>query len=220
MRAVPSRPFSPPHLAAVLALLAAAALPATAQHGRLFPPDQLGMLEGPDRAAWQRPEQIMDALQIAEGSSVADLGAGAGWFTIRLANRVGPNGRVYAEDVQPEMIEAIKRRVEKAALKHVHAILGTESDPRLPAPVDAVLIVDSFHEMRQPVVMLRNVAAALKPGGRIGIVEFTKKGLGPGPPLEERVDPSRVIRDADAAGLRLLAETLLPYQYMLVFVRK
>jgi ubiquinone/menaquinone biosynthesis C-methylase UbiE len=163
----------------------------------------------------------MDALQIAEGSCVADLGAGAGWFTVRLANRVGPNGRVYAQDVQPEMIEAIKRRVEKAALKHVVPILGTQSNPRLPEPVDAVLAVDSFHEMRQPVVMLRNVAAAMKPSGRLGIVEFTKKGLGPGPPMEERVDPERVIRDADAAGLRLLStETIPPYQYMLVFVRK
>jgi ubiquinone/menaquinone biosynthesis C-methylase UbiE len=163
----------------------------------------------------------MDALLIAEGSTVVDLGAGGGWFTIRLADRVGPNGKVYAEDVQIEMIEAIRRRVERAQLKHVEPILGTESDPRLPAPVDAVLIVDSFHEMRQPVVMLRNVAAALKPHGRVGIVEFTKKGLGPGPPMEERVDPERVIRDADAAGLRLLStETFLRYQYMLVFTRK
>ena len=100
-------------------------------------------------------------------------------------------------------------------------ILGTDSDPRLPAPVDAVLIVDSFHEMRQPVGMLRHVANALKPNGRVGIIEFTKKGFGPGPPMEERVDPERVIRDAEAAGLRLLSmETFLRYQYMLVFTRK
>jgi hypothetical protein len=119
------------------------------------------------------------------------------------------------------MIEAIKRRVEKAALKHVVPILGTQSDPRVHGPVDAVLIVDSFHEMRQPVVMLRKIAAAMKPNGRLGIVEFTKKGLGPGPPMEERVEPERVIRDAEAAGLRLLStETIPPYQYMLVFARK
>jgi ubiquinone/menaquinone biosynthesis C-methylase UbiE len=163
----------------------------------------------------------MDALLIADESTVADLGAGGGWFTIRLANRVGPNGKVYAEDVQKEMIEAIRRRVERARLKNVVPILGTESDPRLPGSVDAVLIVDSFHEMREPVVMLRNVAAALKPTGRLGIVEFTKKGLGPGPPMEERVDPERVIRDAQAAGLKLLStETFLRYQYMLVFARQ
>jgi ubiquinone/menaquinone biosynthesis C-methylase UbiE len=201
--------------------IVAAWLPLTAQHKGLFPPEQLALLEGPDRAAWQRPEEVMDALLVAEGSRVVDLGAGGGWFTIRLANRVGPNGRVYAEDAQPEMIEAIRRRVERAQLKNVVSILGTESDPRLPAAVDAVLIVDSFHEMRQPVGMLRHVANALKPNGRLGIVEFTKKGFGPGPAMEERVDPERVIRDAEAAGLRLLSmETFLRYQYMLVFTRK
>ena len=73
------------------------------------------MLEGPDRDAWQRPEKIMDELRIAEGSVVADLGAGGGWFTVRLAHRVGPNGVVYAEDIQPQMIEAIKRRVARDA---------------------------------------------------------------------------------------------------------
>ena len=191
------------------------------EHHGLFPPEHLGKLEGPDRAAWQRPEQVMDALLIAEGSTVADLGAGGGWFTIRLANRVGPNGKVYAEDVQPQMIEAIRRRVERAQLKNVVPILGTESNPKIPGLVDAVLIVDSFYEMRQPVVMLRHVADALKPTGRLGIVEFTKKGLGPGPPMEERVDPDRVIRDAEAAGLKLLStETFLRYEYMLVFARK
>jgi ubiquinone/menaquinone biosynthesis C-methylase UbiE len=179
------------------------------------------MLEGPDRAAWQRPDQVMDALRIAEGSAVADLGAGGGWFTIRLASRVGPNGVVYAEDVQREMIESIRRRVERAQLRNVVPILGSSHDPRLPAPVDAVLIVDAYHEMKQPVVMLQNVARALKPNGRVGIVEFKKDGWGPGPPMNERVDPERVIRDAEAAGLRLISrENFLRYQYMLVFGRK
>src|SRR5262245_57574695 len=79
-------------------------------HGKLFPPENLGILEGPDREVWQKPEQVMDALNIADGSIVADLGAASGWFTIRLARRVMPNGRVYAEDIQPQMIEVIKRR--------------------------------------------------------------------------------------------------------------
>ena len=86
------------------------------QHGKLFPPENLPELEGPDRDVWQRPDQIMDALNIAEGSVVADLGAASGWFTIRLARRVGPNGRVYAEDIQPQMIEVIKRRVPRENL--------------------------------------------------------------------------------------------------------
>ena len=89
------------------------------QHGKLFPPENLAQLEGPDRDVWQRPDQIMDALNIAEGSVVADLGAASGWFTIRLARRVGPNGKVYAEDIQPQMIEVIKRRLPRENLDNV-----------------------------------------------------------------------------------------------------
>jgi predicted methyltransferase len=195
--------------------------PRAPQHSRLYPPEELGKLEGPDRDAWQRPDEIMDALLIAEGSRVADIGAGGGWFTIRLADRVGPNGVVYAEDIQPQMLEAIKRRVARAQLDQVKTIPGTPSDPRLPGLVDAALIVDAYHEMEQPRVLLRNIAAKLKPGGLIGIVEFKKDGWGPGPPMDERVDPERVISDAEAAGLRLVPkETYLRYQYLLVFGKK
>lgn len=205
----------------VLVLAAAAGPSASPQHSRLFPPEQLGTLEGPDRAAWQRPDQIMDALLIAEGSAVADIGAGGGWFTIRLAGRVGPNGIVYAEDIQPRTIEALKRRVTRAQLTNVRPILGTALDPRLPGAVDAVLIVDAYHEMEQPRAMLRKLAAALKPSGRLGIVESKKDGWGPGPPMEERVDPERVITDAQAAGLRVVSRPgFLRYQYMLVFSRR
>jgi SAM-dependent methyltransferase len=161
----------------------------------------------------------MDVLLIGEESVVADLGAGGGWFTIRLARRA-VNGRVYAEDIQREMIEAINRRVEREGLKNVRPILGGASDPALPEPVDAVLIVDAYHEMDDPVVLLRNVAKSLKPDGRLGIVDFTKDGGGPGPPMEERVDPERVIRDARSAGLRLHSRPdFLRYQYLLIFVR-
>lgn len=205
--------------ALALALLTAPAEAQQRQHGRLFPPQDLGLLEGPDRDAWQRPEQIMDHLGIAEGSVVADLGAGGGWFTIRLARRVGPNGRVYAQDIQPEMIGAIKRRVDREGLKNVDTVLGTTADPQLPAPVDVVLIVDTYHEMDDPQTLLRKVRASLKPGGRVGIVEFTKNGHGPGPAMEERADPERVIRDAQAAGLRLESRgNFLRYQYLLEFV--
>jgi ubiquinone/menaquinone biosynthesis C-methylase UbiE len=198
------------------ALLAAASVPA--QHTRLFRPEDLGELEGPDRVEWQNPEKIMDALGVGEGVVVADLGAGSGWFTIRLAGRVGPNGTVYAEDIQRQMIDSITRRVERLGLKNVKTVLGTPSDPRLPAPVDAVLIVDSYHEMEQPVALLKNVAGKLKPEGRVGIVNYKKEGGGPGPDIEDRVDPDRVIADARAAGLVLRSrETFLKYHYMLVF---
>jgi ubiquinone/menaquinone biosynthesis C-methylase UbiE len=205
----------------LLAALMTVPVGAAAQHSRLFPPEQLGSLEGPDRDAWQRPDQIMDKLLIAEGSVVADLGAGGGWFTIRLANRVGPNGIVFAQDVQSPMIEAITRRITRAQLRNVKTVLGTQSDPRLPQPIDAALIVDTYHELEQPVLMLRGVAQVLKSGGRIGIIEFKKDGWGPGPPMDERMDPEPIIRDAEAAGLRLLSrETFLRYQYMLVFTRQ
>ena len=208
--------------ALLLVLLAALTLPVSAQHGRLFPPHELGLLEGPDRDAYQQPERVMDALGIGEGSHVADVGAGGGWFTIRLSRRVGPNGRVYAEDVQPQMIEAIERRVKRADLRNVKTVRGTALDPKLPrAALDAVMIVDAYHEMAQPIVLLRNVGLALKPDGRLGIIEHTKDGLGPGPPLEERVDPERVFRDAEQAGLRLIShERFLRYQYMLVFGKR
>jgi ubiquinone/menaquinone biosynthesis C-methylase UbiE len=214
------------HLQSLLAtlvgvmLLAAAAHGQRPQHGKLFPPENLQQLEIPDRDVWQRPDHIMDALGIAEGSVVADLGAGSGWFTIRLARRVRPTGKVYAEDIQPQMIEVIKRRVARENLQRtVEFKLGTAEDLRLPEnALDAALIVDAYHEMDQPVQLLRSAARALKQDGRIGIVEFTKSGGGPGPPMEERVDPDRVIREAKAAGLRLIAQpNILRYQYMLVF---
>jgi ubiquinone/menaquinone biosynthesis C-methylase UbiE len=207
-----------PMFAIVVLTLALAAAAPLAQHTRLFKPEDLSELEGPDRDEWQRHDKIMDVLGIGEASVVADLGAGSGWFTIKLAGRVGPNGMVYAEDVQRQMIQAIKIRVDRLGLKNVTTVLGTSTDPRLPVPIDAVLIVDAYHEMEQPVMLLRNLATSLKPQGRIGIVDFTKDGGGPGPAMEERVDPEAVIRDAQQAGLALRSrETFLKYQYMLVF---
>jgi ubiquinone/menaquinone biosynthesis C-methylase UbiE len=200
-------------------LVTLCAVPTGVQHARLFPPEYLGQLEGPDRDAWQRPDQIMDALQIGENSKVADLGAGGGWFTVRLARRVGPNGRVYAEDIQPQMIESIQRRVAREDLHNVIMVLGTPVDPKLPpGSLDAVLIVDAYHEIERPVALLTNVAKALKRGGAIGIVNFKKDGGGPGPNMDERVDAEKVIADARAAGLELRKrENFLRYQYLLTF---
>jgi ubiquinone/menaquinone biosynthesis C-methylase UbiE len=210
------------HALAAALVLATASVAAQTQHGRLFEPKDLGLLEGPDRDAWQRTDQIMDALRIGEGSVVADLGAGGGWFTVRLARRVGPNGHVFAEDIQKQMLDSISRRVEREGnlSKRVTLKLGTAKDPNLPAGVlDAALIVDAYHEMADPVVLLRNLARSLKPGGRIGIVEFTNEGSGPGPRMDERVDPQQVISAAEAAGLRLTSRERLRYQYLLIFER-
>jgi 2-polyprenyl-3-methyl-5-hydroxy-6-metoxy-1,4-benzoquinol methylase len=188
------------------------------RHGPLFPPENLGLLEGPDRAAWQKPDQIMDALGIADGSTVADIGAGAGWFTIRLARRVGPNGLVYAQDVQREMLEATRRRVTREGLRNVQVRLGSGSDPHLPAALDAVLVVDVYPEVDDRVTFLRNLKNAIKANGRIGIVNYKPGGGGPGPAPDEglRVDSTVVEADARAAGLRVLSRANLPFQYLLV----
>src|SRR4029079_7467269 len=131
---------------------------------------------------------------------------GGGWFTIRLARRVAPNGTVYAEDIQRLMIEAIARRVEREGLTNVKTVLGTGADP-FPGlgagTLDAVLIVDAFHEMAEPVVLLRNVARALKPQGRIGIIDYRESEGGPGPDPDQRVPPSVIIGAAKDAGLAL-----------------
>lgn len=200
----------------------AAQAPQADRHGKLFPPENLGLLEGPDRAAWQKPDQIMDALAIADGSAVADIGAGAGWFTIHLARRVGPNGIVYAQDVQRQMLEAIRRRVAREGLQNVETRLGADSVPNLPVgALDAVLVVDVYPEVEERVTLLRNLALSLKPSGRIGIVNYKPGRGGPGPSPDEgvRVDSASVERDAHAAGLRVLSREVLPYQYLLVLGR-
>ena len=169
---------------------------------------------------WQRPDQIMDAMGVADGSVVADIGAGSGWFTIRLARRVGPQGLVYAEDVQKEMINAISRRVSREGPRQRARRAGTEerSAPAGATSLDAVLMVDAYHEIENRVAVLTNLARALKPQGRIGVVDFRLDGTGPGPSIEERVSPDVVVKDATEAGLRLIRqEPFLPYQYFLIF---
>ena len=188
-------------------------------HGRLFPPEELGALEGPDRDAWQEPERVMDSLGVTSGTIVADIGAGGGWFTMKLANRVGPTGLVYAEDIQREMIESINRRVNRTNLSNVETIIGTSNNPKIPTPVDAVLMVDVYGEVEDPMALLRNVIPQLKKGGRIGIVEHRLDGGGPGPPLQDRVAPETIITTAEAVGLQLLThDESFRYQYLLVFV--
>jgi len=210
-------------LAVTVALVATIAVDAQSlqRHRQLFPPENLGILESPDRAQWQKPDQIMDALNIAEGSKVADIGAGSGWFTIQLAARVGPKGMVYAQDVQPQMLEAIRARVTREGLRNVATRLGSGSNPNLPeGALDAVLVVDTYPEVDLPdrVMFLRNLARALKPAGRLGIVNYKPGRGGPGPD-EGRVDMSSVEADAKAAGLRAVARDNLPYQYLLVLAR-
>jgi SAM-dependent methyltransferase len=191
---------------------------------RLFPPTDLSLLEAPDREQWQKPDLIMDALKIGEGDVVAELGASGGWFTVQLARRVWPNGIVYAEDIQSTMVEVLTQRVQREGLRNVRPVLGTETDPKVPIGLDAVLMVEVFHEARSNgapggiITLLKNVARSLKPQGLVGIVEFLPGDGGPGPSAEERSDPEAVIRVVQQAGLVLKArEPVPPFQYLLVF---
>lgn len=198
--------------------------PAPQERPRLFPPQDLGLIEAPDRAEWQKPDVIMDKLRIADGSTVGELGSGGGWFTIHLARRVGPNGVVHAEDVQRPMVDLTGRRAQRENLPWVNTILGTETDPRLPPKLDVVLIAFGYREMDEPtrpkdvVTLFANAARSLKPEGCFGVVDFLPGNGGPGPEPHERVAPEEVITTAKAAGLNLLArETIPPFVYLLVF---
>jgi ubiquinone/menaquinone biosynthesis C-methylase UbiE len=199
------------------ALPALPAAPAQRSRGRLFPPLNLGILEGADREQWNKPDQIMDALKIAEGSVVADIGAASGWFTVRLSRRVGPKGIVYAEDVQKEMIEVISRRAQRENLNNVRTVLGTTRESRLPHNLDAILMNNVYHEMENPVAILKDAAESLKPQGRIGIADFSPGAGGPGPDPEQRVDADTVIKGAMAAGLQVISqEPVPPFMFMVV----
>src|SRR5215475_5750173 len=152
------------------------------------------------RDAWQHPDRVMDALGIKAGSAVGDVGAGGGYFTFHLARRVGTSGKVYAEDILEEEVKKIRERAESEKLVQVEAILGAKDDPKLPAEkLDAVLIVNAYHEMREYDAMLRALFRALKPGGLLAIIDA------PAPPGEAREKyydrhriPEQFVRD-DAA---------------------
>lgn len=185
----------------------------------LTKPVDLLLLEGPDRAVWQKPDQIMDELHIADGSAVADIGAGSGWFTIRLAQRVGQLGTVYAQDVQAEMLNAITRRVSREGLKNVQIRRGQDNSTNLPLnALDAILVVDVYGEVPAPVQFLLSLTESLKPQGRIGIVNYKPGSGGPGP-ICRRVSDRAVMRDAEQANLRVISTTDLRYQYLVVLGR-
>lgn len=217
--------------ALTLTLLACAAgvlgaqRPPESGRAKLFPAIDLGLLEPPDRDVWQQPDQIMDALGIAEGSVVADIGAGAGWFTVRLGKRVGPAGLVYAQDVQRPVLDAIRRRAEKENLRNVQTRLGMGDNPNLPAnALDAILIVDVYPEIDDRVTFLRRLGRSLKTTGRLAIVNYKPGDGGPGPVARlgegQRVAQPVVEADVVSAGLILQpASQFLPYQYLVIATR-
>ena len=174
--------------------------------------------EDPGRAAWQKPAAVMTALRVRRGQVAADIGAGPGYFTKRLARALGPAGHVFAVDPEPEILDVLRERVRGARLKNVTPVLGRGDDPLLPARgCDLALIVDTYHHVDHGPAFLRRVARALRRGGRLVNIDFAKRDTPVGPPLDHRVAREDFLRDARRAGFALVAEhAFLPYQYFLV----
>jgi SAM-dependent methyltransferase len=161
----------------------------------------LSVFESPGRAERLQINRVMDILGIAPGKSVADIGAGSGWFTVRAAHRVGEDGVVYAVDINPEAIRHIGERAKQEQLPSVKTILSAPDDPRLPpASLNSVLLLKTYHEVAQPVTLLRNLRAALLPGARVGIIDRNGNGEDHG------VNSDVVIREAKQAGYQLLGQ--------------
>jgi len=204
-------------------LLLAAAAAAQVEHQQ-HPPRDAGeymkVLEDPKRDAWQLPHQVIMALEIKPGEVIADLGAGSGYFTRRLAKEVFPSGRVYAVDIQPEMIDLLTRNVEKAGLTNVVPVLGTGDDPKLPKDsLDWILLVDVYHELQQPKAMLARMREALQPSGRVALVEYRLEGTTALHIREaHRMSPKQVLAEWEPAGFRLVKRhEFLPTQHFFVF---
>ena len=161
----------------------------------------LSIFEAPGRDAKLHINDVMNILGVEPGRTVADIGAGSGWFTVRAAKRVTNTGEVYAVDINPEAIDYINNRVHKEQLKNVKTILSKPDNPELPADsINAVLFLKAYHEVANPVVLMRNLRVSLKPGARVGIIERNGNGADHG--IEKQV----VLREAGEAGFRLLEE--------------
>ena len=177
-------------------------------------------LERDDRALEERPDLLLGALGIAPTASVADIGAGTGYFTFRLAARV-PQGRVYAVDIQREMLAIVEARADRDGVHNVEPVLGTESDPNLPdRSVDLSLLVDAYHEFAYPREMLAALFRATRPGGRIVLVEYRAED--PDVPIRElhKMTEAQARREVEAAGFRFVSNSdVLPQQHLLVFER-
>lgn len=161
----------------------------------------LSIFEDPNRARNLQIDRVMDLLGIKAGTAVADIGAGSGWFTVRAARRVGKQGTVYAVEINPDYIRHIERRAKKEKLLNVRTILGQPDDPRLArASVDAVLVLKTYHEIAEPVELLRKLREAMRPGARLGVID--KNGIGTDHGLNAEV----VIKEAQEAGFSLVEQ--------------
>ena len=159
------------------------------------------VFDDPTREAWQKPDQIVGALALAPGMTVADVGAGTGYFEARLSAAVGATGKVLAVDVEPDMVRYLGERAAREKTPNVTAVLATTDDPRLPqASVDRILIVDTWHHIADRVAYSRKLATALRPGGFVLVVDFTLESA-KGPPAHHRIPPAQVASELAEAGL-------------------
>ena len=178
-------------------------------------------LERPERESEEAPSIAIQALKIQPGQVVADIGAGSGYYTVRLAREVGPTGKVYGTDIQPGMLDLLLRNVAKAKLDNVVAVLGTPDDPKLPpGSLDLALMVDVYHELGAPQAFIRKLRASHKPTGRLVLLEFRKED--PRVPIrpEHKMSVAEVRQELEPEGFTLSAVLdVLPWQHILVLTR-
>jgi ubiquinone/menaquinone biosynthesis C-methylase UbiE len=177
-------------------------------------------LERPERITQEQPDRVIDAMQLKPTDTVADIGAGTGYFSIRIAKKV-PQGQVIGEDIQPEMIALMKTNIAQAGLANVHPLLGTTEDPHLPAgSVDKVLMVDAYHEFDMPKEMMQGIVCGLKPDGQVVFVEY--RGEDPSVPIlpHHKMTVAQLSAEMGAVGLHLVRSYEdLPWQHVLFYGR-
>jgi precorrin-6B methylase 2 len=181
-----------------------------------------GWLERPEREKEEKPSKLIKALKIEPGTVIADIGAGSGYFSFRLAPIVGDKGKILAVDIQPEMLDLIRKRMKALKVSNVEPILGTETDPKLPAEsVDLILMVDVYHEFSHPYEMTQAMLKGLKPGGRMVFVEYRLEDEWVPIKRVHKMSQKQVLREMAQFPLRHL-ETIgiLPWQHIMVFEKK
>ena len=213
-----------PMIVAMVGFLAWRSLPAQVAHQH-HPPqsadEYIKALEDPSRDEWQKPDLVVESLGLKLGDEVADLGAGSGYFTIRLAREVGATGKVYAVDLDPKMLEHIDRRAKEEQLENIQTILADPNDPKLGSnSVDLIFICDVLHHINDRAKYYPLLSRALRPSGRLVNIDFHKRKLPVGPPEEMKIEKKEMIKEAEAQGFQLARELeILKYQYFLVFER-
>ncbi len=177
------------------------------------------MFDNPERDEWQKPAVVLSVLAIEPGSRVADIGAGTGYFTIPLARAVGSKGAVYGVDIESSMVDYLGERAKKEGLANVKAVLTGSNSPGIPTgSVDLVFICNTWHHIDDRLVYLEKLKQALRPGGRIAIVDFKEGELPVGPPAGHKLTNQDVIAEFAEGGMKVLTHAdELPYQYILVF---